>query len=218
MFSLKARKDGFRLLLPKEFICPEIEEKYTKILRAKNGYLMTPIDFLNETIQKVQVFGIQNGTIQQQQPNRGKGAMIKFDRDQQNQFAFPATDYNYRSEVSPISLVDRTLNIEFRHTLGFLNYFLIFENFWYQFTRDRSYDEMLYSINIDIFNEKGSIYSRVVLDSPIINGIDMLDFDYTQPIATSETFKVELKYSNFDFQFLEFDDSEKSMVTAEETH
>lgn len=218
MFSLKARRDGFRLLLPKEFISPEIEEKYTKILRDKNGYLMTPIDFLNETIQKVQVFGIQNGTIQQPQSSRGKGPMIKMERDQQNQFAYPFTDYNYRSEVSPISLVDRTLNIEFRHTLGYLNYFLLFENFWYQFTRDRSYDELSYTINIDIFNEKGSIYSRIVLDSPIINGMDMLDFDYTQPIATSDTFKIEIKYSNFDFQFLEFDDSEKSMVTAEETH
>ena len=35
MFSLKGRQDGFRLLLPQEFICDEINDKYAKILQNK---------------------------------------------------------------------------------------------------------------------------------------------------------------------------------------
>ena len=31
MFGLKGRQDAFRLLLPKEFIMPEVEEKYSEI-------------------------------------------------------------------------------------------------------------------------------------------------------------------------------------------
>ena len=50
MFGLKGRQDGFRLLLPKDFICPEIEEKYTKVLTERRGFYVKPIDFLNETI------------------------------------------------------------------------------------------------------------------------------------------------------------------------
>ena len=36
----------------------------------------------------------------------------------------------------------------------------------------------------------------------------MLDFDYTQPIANSQTFKVEFKYSNINFDFIEVKEDE----------
>lgn len=204
MFGLKGRQDGFRLLLPKDFICPEIEEKYTKLLTERRGFYVKPIDFLNETIQKVQVLGFTNAVIQQKQSNTGTQFMrLNEDRREQNDFMYPSTDYNYRSPSSPLDLIDRTLNIEFRHTLGYINYFLLYENFWYQFARDRMYGELPSNFNIDLLNENGSIFATIVLEAPIVNGMDMLDFDYTQPIAQSQTFKVEFKYSNIKFKFIQ---------------
>lgn len=208
MFGLKGRQDGFRLLLPKDFICPEIEEKYTKLLTERRGFYVKPIDFLNETIQKVQVLGFTNAVIQQKQSNTGTQFIrLSEDRKEQNDFMYPSTDYNYRSPSSPLDLIDKTLNIEFRHTLGYINYFLLYENFWYQFTRDRMYGELPSNFNIDLINENGSIFATIVLESPIVNGMDMLDFDYTQPIAQSQTFKVEFKYSNIQFKFIENNDN-----------
>ena len=197
MFGLKGRQDGFRLLFPKEFLVPQIEEKYTKILSDKHGYYLTPIDFINESIQKVNVLGFQNATVQQQQSSRGEPT-IDPNRVEQNKFLYAATDYNYRNGVSPISLTDRTFNVTFRHSLGYLNYFILFENFWYQFARDMKYDDLMQRLSIDIINEKGSIYSRIVLFYPLINSMDMLEFDYSQPVAQSQTFNVEFKYSDFD--------------------
>jgi hypothetical protein len=69
---------------------------------------------------------------------------------------------------------------------------------------------MFKNIDIDIFNERGEVYAKIVLMDPIINGMDMLDFDYTQPIAQSGTFKVEFKYSNFDYQFITQKDEKSS--------
>ena len=204
MFGLKGRQDGFRLLFPKEFLVPQIEEKYTKILSDKHGYYLTPIDFVNESIQKVNVLGFQNATVQQQQSSRGEPT-IDPNRVDQNKFLYAATDYNYRNGVSPISLTDRTFNVTFRHSLGYLNYFILFENFWYQFARDMKYDDLMQRLSIDIINEKGSIYSRIVLFYPLINSMDMLEFDYSQPIAQSQTFNVEFKYSDFDFEFIDID-------------
>lgn len=214
MFSLKGRQDGFRIILPKEFICEEIEEKYANILRSKHSFYLKPIDFLNETIQSIQVFGFENATFQQGQPTKGK-PLITPDRKQQNDFNYPNSEYSYRSADSPVNLIDKTLNITFRHTLGYLNYFLLFENFFYQYSRDRYYKELIHQINVDIFNEKGSIYSRIVLDSPVMNGMDMLDLNYSQPIAQSQTFQASFKYSNFDFQFLEIEEEVKSEVSIE---
>ena len=37
MFTLKSRKDGFRLLLPKEFLCEEIVDKYAQILQNQKS-------------------------------------------------------------------------------------------------------------------------------------------------------------------------------------
>ena len=209
MFGLKGRQDGFRLLFPKEFLVPEIEEKYTKILAEKHGYYLTPIDFINESIQKVNVLGFQNATVQQQQSSRGEPT-LNDNRVEQNKFLYAATDYNYRNGVSPISLTDRTFNVTFRHSLGYLNYFILFENFWYQFSRDMKYDNLIQQLYIDIMNERGSIYSRIALYYPLINSMDMLDLDYSQPIAQSQTFNIEFKYSDFDFEFIDIDEDNHS--------
>ena len=206
MFGLKGRQDGFRLILPKEFLVTEVEEKYAEILKKKHSYLLSPIDFLNETIQKVNVLGFQNGTVQQNQSTRGAEPTLNEKRIEQNKFLYASSEFNYRNSVSPIALTDRTFNITFRHTLGYLNYFMLFENFWYQFSRDMNYDDLPQRFSVDLFNEIGEIYSRISLFYPMINSMDMLEFDYTQPVAQSQTFNIEFKYSNFDFEFIEMDE------------
>ena len=201
MFTLKGRQDAFRLLLPKEFLYKDIEEKYTNILKEKKSFITSPIDFINETIQQVDVLGFQNATYQQMQSRTGIKPMIDMNRQRQNEFLYPATEETYRSENSPISLTDKTFNIRFRHTLGYLNYFIIFENFWYMYSRDMKYSDMMHDIYIDIFNEIGEIYCKIHLIDPIINSMDMLSFNFTQPVAASESFQVEFKYSDFEFDF-----------------
>ena len=205
MFSLKGRQDGFRLLLPQEFICDEINDKYAKILQNQKSFFTKPIDFLNETIQSVQVLGFSDGTVSQQQPGIGH-PLIDPNRVKQNKFLHTGTDFTYRSEVNPLQLIDKTLNITFRHTLGFLNYFLIFENFWYLYSRDKQYKDISFTFNIDIINQNGQVYSKIVLYDPIIHGIDMLDLNYTKPVADSQTFTVIFKYSNIDYQFISTND------------
>ena len=205
MFSLKGRQDGFRLLLPQEFICDEINDKYAQILQNQKSFFTKPIDFLNETIQSVQVLGFSDGTVNQPQPGIGH-PLIDPNRVKQNKFLHTATDFTYRSEVNPLQLIDKTLNITFRHTLGFLNYFLLFENFWYLYSRDKQYEDISFTFNIDIINQNGQVYSKIVLYDPIIHGIDMLDLNYTKPVAESQTFTVIFKYSNIDYQFISTND------------
>ena len=67
------------------------------------------------------------------------------------------------------------------------------------------YDDLMQKLPIDIIDEHGSIYSRIVLYYPLINSMDMLEFDYTQPVAQSQTFNIEFKYSDFDFEFIDIE-------------
>ena len=141
MLSLKSRQDMYRLILPDELIPEEINKKYTKILTDRRSFIYKPIDLLNETIQKIQVLGFNNGTVAQQQVMTGRSVMHPNDPayEPQNAFQYPHTDYNYRTTANPVSLVDKTFNIDFRHTLGYLNYFILFESFFYQNMRDMNY-------------------------------------------------------------------------------
>ena len=69
------------------------------------------------------------------------------------------------------------------------------------------YKDMPQYISIDLFDRTGAIYSRIMIEHPIINGIDMLSFDYTKPVAESDTFKLIIKYSSFDYQFISAESS-----------
>lgn len=206
MFTLKGRQDGFRLLLPKDFIPKHVEEKYSKILQEGRSFIVKPIDFLNETIQKVQVLGFNNASIAQVQARRGE-VPVGSNRIRQNQFMHGGSDTIYRSPANPESLIDKTLNITFRHTLGYLNYFILFESFLHFYSRDAKSSELPKLLQIELMNGKGSIYARINIKDPVIDGIDMLDFDYTQPIAQSQTFNMIIKYSDFDYEFVQAETS-----------
>lgn len=205
MFALKRRKDSFRLLIPKEFIPDELTEKYSKILRTAKSFYTRPIDFLNESIQKIDVLGFNGGTMSQ--PQVGKGTPMRNpNRVQQNSMNYMASDVIYRPPTSPIQLLDKTINIEFRHTLGYLNYFLLMESFIYQYSRDtKGLPDLDFNFTIELLNENGATYSRIVLFHPLIDSLDMLSFDTTSPIAQTESFKCVFKYTNFDYEFIETD-------------
>ena len=204
MLSLKGRQDNWRLLFDKDFIPDEITEKYTKVLNMRKSFITQPVDFINETIQKVQVLGFSNATFAQQQTTRNTPTRNAA-RIAENNFQGSYDDVQYRAVTSPVSIIDKTLNVQFRMSQGYLNYFILFESFFYKYCRDTSNEQLDTHFNIDIYNEFGEIYARIVLYKPVIDAMDMIDLDFTQPVAQSQTFQVTFKYSNIDFQFIETD-------------
>lgn len=202
MFTLRGRQDGFRLLLPKEFIPKHIEEKYTKILQENRSFITKPIDFVNETIQRVEVLGFNDATIEQLQPGIGSPT-TRQNRVRENNFLHATAPKPYRSPANPQALIDKTLNVTFRHVLGYLNYFILFESFLYHYSRDYQNSELPKQLSVDLMNEKGMIYAKIILEQPLLDGMDMLSLDYTHPVAESQTFQVVFKYAAFDYQFIE---------------
>ena len=75
---------------------------------------------MNETIQKIQVLGFNNGTVAQQQVMTGRSVMHPNDPayEPQNAFQYAHTDYNYRTVANPIALVDKS---KFSHFFLFAN-------------------------------------------------------------------------------------------------
>ena len=202
--QLKGRQDRYRLLLPESLVPKEINDKYARVLQRQHSFIYKPIDLLNESIQKIQVLGFNNGVIEQGQSRRGE-PLRNPSRVSENELMHSAAPMPYRSPAGPVSLIDNTLNIDFRHQAGFLNYFLLFESFFYQYSRDTKTDAMPDVFPIEIFNEDGEVYCRIMLYDPVMEGMDMLDLDFTQTVAQSQTFRVVFKYGNIDFEFIDDD-------------
>lgn len=208
MFSLKGRQDLFKITLPDEFIPEQINEKYSKLINEYNSFIHRPIDFLNESIQGVEILGFTQAAVVQQQHGTGNWASRQ-STIEANKFLHAASDVAYRAEMNPLNLIDKTLRVTFRHTLGFINYFLLLESFWTLYQRDTSSKQLPQFITIDIFSDIGTTLSKIKIYDPIIDGIDMLQLNYTQPIAQSQTFNCEMKYSNIEFEFV--DNKEKGI-------
>ncbi len=194
MLSLKSRKDAFRIILPNEFIPKEINEKYTKVLVDSHSFIVKPIDFINESIQSVAVFGFNDMTMNQEQ--------LRYYQNSKSSMPLGNANFNYRSFTNPEQLLDKTLTLTFRHTLGYLNYFILMETAFKQYHRDTDYDSLPDAFFLDMLNENGAVYARVKLSNPMIDGMDMLNLTYSSPVAESDTFNVIFKYTDYEYLFI----------------
>ena len=119
MLSLSPRYDLFRFHLPKTFLPPEIEAKYTAILN-KDAYTMTTaIDYLNESIQGVSMPGINDLTTVQTQHGSNN-----ITRTSNRLNVEAAHDITYLTVENPLEKIDKEFKVTFRTNNGLLNYFM----------------------------------------------------------------------------------------------
>jgi hypothetical protein len=196
MLSLSPRYDLFRFHLPKTFLPPEIEAKYTAILN-KDSYTMTSaIDYLNESIQGVSMPGINDlTTIQTQHGSNG------IERTANRINVEASHEITYLTVENPLEKIDKEFKVTFRSNNGLLNYFMLYETaFWYA-CREYTWDcePVMY---IELLNEDGTVVSRVKYIDVHFNGIDGLDFNYSKIERESDTFDITFKFNNIDFEYL----------------
>ena len=193
--SLSPRYDLMRFHLPKSFLPPEIEEKYTNLLN-KDAYTMTTaIDYLNESIQGVTMPGISELTITQQQ--HGSNGVSKNGRKLNVE---PSHDITYLTAGNPLEKIDKEFTVTFRANQGLLNYFMLYETaFWYA-CREYSWDcePVMF---IELMNEDGTVISTVKYIDVHIDGIEGLEFNYSKVEREANTFNVTFKFNNIDFEY-----------------
>lgn len=196
MLSLSPRYDLFRFHLPKTFLPPEIEEKYTAILN-KDAYTMTSaIEYLNESIQGVTMPGISELTVTQVQ--HGSNGI---ERTHNRINVESAHEITYLTTENPLEKIEKEFKVTFRANNGLLNYFMLYETaFWYA-CREYTWDcePVMY---IELLNEDGTILSRVKYIDVHFNGIDGLEFNYSKIDREANTFDITFKFNNIDFEYM----------------
>lgn len=195
--SLSPRFDLYRFVLPKDFLPTEVEEKYSLLISKEPGVVTTPIDYLNESIQSINIPGISDLVIVQPQHERNSTIprLHKLNVE-------PKHDINYLSSGNPLEKLGKEFRVTFRLNQGLYNYFMIYETIFHRYAKPetvRPYDPVFY---IDILGEDGTAVSRILLKDLYIDGIDGLDFNYNKTERDSTTFDVTFKFNNIDFDFI----------------
>lgn len=186
---LSPRSDLFRIMLPKELIPKEIYEKWYNIINSVDkNFFRNPEDIINESIQSVELTGISEGGIEQEQPARNSlTGRVE-----------PIHKTTYRATTNPLDQMSNELTITFRHTQGFYNYFLLFESWFWHHAKTTTSDFTPFLI-LEILGEDGRVMSHVKLVSPVFVSIDTLSLSFNKAERSQETFSCTFKYSDIDF-------------------
>lgn len=192
MLSLSPRFDLFTLKFPKIFIPQELNDKYSKIINKENSPIRTPIDFLNESIMSVSFPGINESIITQTQ----HGMNSDTGRHE------PSNEVVYRSTSNPLELINRTLSVSFLHRQGFVNYFMLYEIWFYYYSKstpakDSCFDLLL----LEILDSTGKIIAQLELFDIFFSSMDGLEFDFSKIVMGDDSFTANFNFNNINFEF-----------------
>lgn len=194
--SLSPRYDLIRFCLPKTFIPKEIEEKYTKYINKDAYILKSAIEYLNESIQGVNMPGLTAlTTLQQQHGSNGitrNGSRINVE---------PMHEITYFTPENPLEKMDKEFKVTFRNNQGLLNYFMLYETAFHYACREYRSDPES-EMHIEILSEDGTAIARVTFFDVHMDGIDGLEFNYSKVERESGSFDVTFKFNNIDFEYL----------------
>jgi hypothetical protein len=202
MLSLSPRYDLFRFELPKTFLPKEVNDKYQKLLNRNAGVLVTPIDYLNESIQGVNIPGISDLTVEQEQHSHNSISgrnKIGVDPNRQN---------TYKATGNPLDKISKEITVTFRFNQGFYNYFMLYETIFWKYCKPTNLpnEDVLY---IDLMDETGRATARVKYIDCVLDGLEGLDFNYSKIERDPGTFTLTFKFNNIDFVF--FDENGKEI-------
>lgn len=196
MLSLSPRHDLFRFAFPRDFLPTEIVERYGKIINKEPGVLVSAIDYLNESIQGINMPGISDVNITQTQ--HASNSIIKTEKRLNVE---PRVDVIHTSTANPLDKINKEFIVTFRLNQGLYNYFMMYETLFHYICKPilKEEEPVLY---VEILDESGVIRSRIKFIDVHMDGIDGLEFNFNKVQRDMDTFSVTFKFNNIDFELI----------------
>lgn len=203
MLSLSPRYDLFRFMIPRDYIPEYLIEKYNKILSHTSGVLTNAVDYLNESIQGVNIPGISDIIHEQSQisfnsirrDNRGSTGLGRINIEPSH------PNMTYNSE-NPLSKIEHEITIKFRLNQGFYNWCLLYEVLLARVMKPELYEHENEMFEIELLNELGTPTTIFKMYQPKISGLDGIEFDYSKTERQMDTFTATITFNNVDIDFI----------------
>jgi hypothetical protein len=198
--SLAPRFDQFRFMIPKEYIPPEVLNKYDKILAKNPSIFMNAIDYLNESIKGISLPAIENLIVEQPQVSHNS---IREKGELHGRINIEPSHTNVTlSSENILSKINNTFTVTFRQNQGLYNYFMIYESIFHRYMKPELYHQNDTEMFDVVFLDEDSLpVSRMMLYQPEFNGISGLEFAYDKVERQTDTFDVVFTFNDIDFDF-----------------
>ncbi len=181
---LNSRNNLFNFQFPRTFIPKEVADKYKKYLNRMPGNIITePIDFVNYSIQGINVPGISFDPVTQ---NNNDG-----------------TTRYFRGATPIQNLIERQFSVTMQSLDGFINYWIMQDTLLYYYSKG-VVEPFTNDIKLQLMDGEGIHLVSVVFEKPIMNSISELDLNMSQNIAEFNTFDINFYYNKFNIE-LEID-------------
>jgi len=175
---LGARNNLFEFHFPKTFMPNAISDKYKPYLnRIPGNVIENPLDFINYTIQGVNLPGMGFDAVEQDQKTGRK--------------------IQWRSTIPTQELFSKELTVTFQLVDGYINYWMMLEilNYYYKFeTREPFIDDL----NIRMLDSEGHSIVTARIIRPLIKNISELSMSFASNVAEFTTFEITIGYNELE--------------------
>jgi hypothetical protein len=172
---LNSRNNSFDFRFPRGFIPTEVAEKYKKYLnRVPGGLLAEPVDFVNYSIQGVNIPGITFDPITQA------------DND--------GTTRYHRGAVPIQNTIAREFTVTFQLLDGFINYWIMMDTLLYYYARSTE-QPYIEPFTLRILDAEGASVAFMKFEKIILNSINELNLNMAENVADFSTFECNFFYN-----------------------
>ena len=175
---LNAKNSMFTIWVPPNFFYPEIVKKWTPVIKRLNLPYESIEDFFNASIQSITMPQMDLPTVTQQQ----------------GQFEVA---YKGGKELEPI--FNRTLDVTFKLSEGFITYWIIFEQIE-QYLEYQDGAVFWPSMYVSFLDLHGFELVAFEFNQIVPTGLSSFDVSYATTAADFNTFSLSLRYNRFDIK------------------
>jgi len=177
---LDSRNNLFEFTFPRKFIPQDIINKYKPYLNKIPGSLLEePIDFLNYSIQSINMPGMNFDPVTQS------------DND--------GTTRYHRGYVPIQNTIERQFTVTFQLLDGFINYWILMDTFLYYYAKQTK-DKYIADIPLNIIDAEGLRVASILFEKPIMNSLSELDLNFSTNIAEFNRFTATFYYNKLNIK------------------
>jgi hypothetical protein len=177
---LNARNNLFEFNFPKTFMPDTVSKKYKGYLnRIPGNVIEEPIDFINYTIQSINIPGIGYEPVEQLQK--------------------PGRNIQYRDARPVQELFQKELTVTFQLVDGYINYWMMQDllRYYYAFENRQPFLE---DLNVRMLDSEGNALVTARLIRPIMKNMGDLSLSFASNVAEFTTFDVTFGYNELDIK------------------
>jgi len=179
MGILNAKNNMFTIWFPPNFFYPKVKELWSPVIKRMKLQYQTIEDFFNASIQSVSMPAVDLATVSQVQ----------------RQF----TDIVYKGgkELEPI--FDRSLDVTFKLSEGFVTYWIIFDQIE-EYMRYKEDDVFWPPMYVSFLDHHGFELVAFEFEKIVPTGLSPFEVSYATTAADFNTFTLGLKYNRFNIK------------------